>query len=572
MIVFKKHIRFFSIFLFVFICTALGIEAFFYEDEVYFLLMKSMIQDFDYNLINQVSEEEKWLVTRNYFFPSHHSEVQTPLVFIAYCVESLVRLILPVSMIKDGVMSGHLMSFTSLGIGYIYSVKFLNSLNIKTQKCYFLMFLFGSSLFYFSFMTVTVIEIMSFSLTSFSLYLAFNLLKRSKRYFWLLGVSSSILLLSKFYYLSLYILILYRIYKDRNEYSAEDVFFFMLGNIMIFIPGLLNHYVKYGEYFFWAGVISDYILLFSWENFFITISDGYFGVGGLFYINPVLLPSVVGLLMWSVLQIRERRKIVEIIIIMSWLVQGLFTPLFLAGSLVEDHYVGRTFYTILPIYLLGFCYFLNIVKSKIIKAVCCLAVIVWQAYHMLSYIRISREGHYSYTIKKLLEFDVLLEFIKDLMIIVITNVSHDFAFYFLFLFIISIVLYNILYKYKEIYMSGFLVLSLALLFIASILNFLFSKENSLAYFSNDKIRLGNISIGGTPSSYSFIYVLDILHTQEMATNNKNIKNEINRMRHRYYDKITNSFIKKSKAFDDELINRTFTDPRFNYYLKDSGSL
>lgn len=563
----KNLISFLSIFAFVAVFLAVGVEAFFYEDEVYFLMMKSIIQDFDYNLINQVSEEKQWLVTKEYFFPSHHSEIQTPIIFLSYLFESVIRMILPSSIIKNGIMSGHIVSFLCLAIGFVYVKKLINLFDIEFDLKIFLVFLLGTSLFYFSFLTVTAIEIISFTLTSFTLFMAFKLKDRNYNDYAFLGISSSLLLISKFYFLSLYVLVIFKIWQEREKTTRKCFASFTIGSLLVFIPGLLNHYIKYGEFFFWAGSFADSVLLYSWDNFKVTIKNGYFGVGGLFYTNPVLLPSIIGLILWGIEQLKNRKYVFETFIIGAWLVQGLFSPVFLAGELVEDHYVGRTFFTVLPIYLLGLGYILKFVKGNAVKAWLAVSFILWQAFHTLSYLKISRTGHYSYSTKKLISLEELIQFCEELRVIITTNIVSDYGVYISFCLIISGIVYYVLYKFNEKYMKAILAYSLIFLFVASILNMYYGKINGEQYFA-DKKRYENVSIGGHPDTYYFIYVLDILNTQEIATNNQAVRTSIHKMRHNYYDKIKDKFLKKSDKLENELIQRSFKNSSFNYYLRE----
>ncbi len=148
----------------------------FTEWTFYAQFFRSMLQDFDFNIINQVETYQAWLVTKNYFHPSIHPESQTGLMFPLYIFEYITSLIVQSKGIYQlqFVMTGFLMNIFSVFTGFYFNKKSADLLKINLSKFKMVIFFIGSPLFFFSMLQATIVEIAAFPLLSYLVYLCIS--------------------------------------------------------------------------------------------------------------------------------------------------------------------------------------------------------------------------------------------------------------------------------------------------------------------------------------------------------------------------------------------------------------
>lgn len=329
----------------------------FYEGGVYLYYTKSILQDLDLNIINQVPKAMGWLVTKSYFHPDFHTEVQTPLMAFLHIFEEIADNLFFRSERFGRTLefSSMALSVLSLWIGMHIVKKIANLLEIKFSAVDFFLFYFGSVIFYFSIHTSTVVEISAFPLFSYAFYQFFKIKKGTIDSAVPFALCLGLLAIMKSIYLpfSIYMAAaaIFHFYKKKNY---KEAFYFIGAIALILACNSVNHYLKFGQLFEPRSAI---IILFDYSlsHALLKIKHGLFEGQGLFFNNPTYPLAMLGAwLLTKELAAKKMLSHLDIVFFAGWIFFIFFHTLFIGGDFFEDHLPGRTCLAALPVMLLGY--------------------------------------------------------------------------------------------------------------------------------------------------------------------------------------------------------------------------
>jgi hypothetical protein len=564
----KKSIYLFgSIFTCFFLILAFSLNSDFEEHHIYKNYAKSMVLDLDYNILNQVDKGFGWLLTKNYVHPSQHSVIQTPSLLFLELINTKLSSLFPTNSVKEFVVSGILLNVFSLVFGFIFCRKTLKLLNlgITNLQCIFLVF--STAILYYSFFSLTVIEIFAFPLSSFVLYQIFQLTEGDREQFRpvIMGLASGLLLVSKVSYVFLFILSLYVIIFSDLKEKKSNIIKYIIALMSILIPSICNDFVQYGEVVFLSSSFSSIMLDISVYNFINTLIYGYFGVGGLVYVNPIHLPAFFSFLIYFIREVFIQKKFVfRNLVLILWLGMGFFQTIFLPAFIVSDHYIGRLVLTCLPPIVLGFGIFISYFRNKkFLLSIIGIVLIIWQFFALFNFLTFYKKSHFAYASKKIA--NNIDEFVKTFLehFSLSIDTLMDNYFYIVIVAIVSTFVVLAIRKCEDLdtFFGKYVMIISIFLAVFSLLNFLNSKNNSLKYFSVNENRFDRV-IGNHASIYIFIYVMDGLKTLSINNQDVRMKKIINRKRKNYYDSLKGKTLKSTPEFDKALRDYDFD---FGYF-------
>lgn len=532
-------IRFISYWSVVLIIFFIGQRSEFYEESVYLHYATSIVNDFDFNLINQHNSDLKNIITAQYALPTHHSVVQTPLILLTNAISWIINIVLPLKASPFYLFSGLLVSLICLVSGYVFVQRAAANLDLKIVKSHLVIYFFGSVLSYFSFFMLTVMEIFTFMLSSFVLCRLTYLLntKSSNKSPFALGAAAGMLVVTKITFLPLFLATIYFSFRKVETVRSKQLYF--LGAVTIFVSAILKDYATFGEIVVFSRVMNEFTVDYSLLNLGISLKTGLFGEGGLFYSNPLYLVGFIGCIHYLIKNIKQfNDHAVLFVLMLVWLGMSFFQTIFIAGPMLEDHYVGRLTLMSLPLLVVGIASldkFIQFKNHKCYKIIFLSACSILHLYSFVNFMVLYSRGHYEYAKNKTTEtfFDLIdYGFIYSSRLI--DQFLIDGGHLIIYSFIATLVVFFIL-KLRKSYFENFsyyLVPAAFLILVLTILNYKNSKENGYDYVvSSDLLRV--VTIADHPAMYSFYFVVDILKSQLYNTKNSELR-EIILSKHRSY--------------------------------------
>jgi hypothetical protein len=563
----KKALGIFtSIYILLLVVISFSLNSSFEEDEIYINHARSMAQDLDYNILNQVNSDFGWMLTKHYVHPSQHSVIQTPsLFFLEFINKSISKFFEKIS-IREFIIPTILLNIFSLYFGLFFCRRTLNLIGKDITNPQFCFFVASSALFYYSFMSLSVIEVFCFPLSSYLMYTIFQITETSEKDFnpLVLGLASGILITSKVSYIFLFILSLYLMCSSNLEDKRKKVICFVSGVLLIVVPSFINEFVQYGQIAFINSALSVIMLDVSLYNFYNTLIFGYFGKGGMFYVNPVYLPIFFIIISYFLKEILYLRKnIIRNLLFLLWFGMGFFQTIFLPAFVVSDHYIGRLVLTCLPLIVVGFGLLVSKFKEKKYTIYLSSIVLVfWQIFTMFNFLSFYTKGHYDYATKKIV--DSSSEFFETIFVLLNGSFNHfvnNWSYILLFTLVAAFFTYWLKTKNKGDFFNKYIVFISIGLGIFSLLNLANSKKNTEKFFSKPENRFQRV-IANDPKLYLFIYVMDGLKTLYLNTEDPHMKKVIDTKRKNYFDSIKNMTIKSTPEFDKAI--REY-DYEFGYF-------
>lgn len=490
----------------------------YYENSDYKKYLISMIQDGDFNIINQGLPEDNWLITETKFSPSFHTESSTPFLLISHVYENII---LGPFMDKPSEFTYRLgfsilnLIFTIGTIYFLYHT--LLNLNITASISDILFFLTSTAFFYFSVFTANVLEIYSCFIISYLVYVLTQLESENlhPKSFVPIGILIGFAVLFKpfniLYSLPFIVFILFK-KKSKLFWLAS-----LLAPIAIlFSIELFNRYLKFGqiENPMYKGV--SYLMSYDLKNMFASFKGGYLSLNGLFAVNLSYFIGLCGCIIYIL-----RHKIFSFkntYVYYAFFVTALFglymlAPIFLLGNISEDHFPGRIFINTVPLLVLGYCYLINNLcrRNKIILQVILLAL---HMLYMFSYIYIDSQNTYSYPARFLVSPIFMLQNYQTFVRIFIEN-NLLYIKALLIVFVssaLTALLLYVLWRHKKthIAVNTFMSISFLVFVVMSWINYNnyqsnISKLDQELFFENKSIASGS-------EAYTVDYVLDAANT------------------------------------------------------------
>lgn len=391
----------------------------FYEDGHYILYLRSFLEDFDMNIINQSSTNSNWLVSKTYYDISQHSFVQTPFLLFTYVVEYFSNFFINNSGIYQYHPTSILLQYCALFVGGHYIKLSSKLFNLRYNNLDILVFLFSSSVFYFSFYRFNLIEIFTFPLLSYLLY-AFLTFKHSQKCLPLASVAISISICLaikpayKLFCIYLAFLYLKNLYPERKKFVL-----FLVLTVSFY---LLSQALWYQKYDLVPSTVEQFRYILRFEaDVFLSKLPLLFSQKGLFAANPIFIFATIGF--FQLLHFLSKEKTLsnfDIFILFSWMVGSYTQTFFTDMPIIDDGFVGRLNQTGLPILLLGNIYFFS--KLKITKAPLYISILMISFFSTFYFLACETLGHHFYSSSSNIE---LINFQEGIQLY-LSNISNQF--------------------------------------------------------------------------------------------------------------------------------------------------
>lgn len=518
----------------------LGLGAYLYEDNIYYYYARSIMQDLDFNIINQVPENMARIVTEKFSHPAHHTILHTPLIIGLLYLEDLILQYLGGQLHNTFVLGGTFLSLLCLSVGYWFSAKAAVMLGLQIRLSHFAFFVLSTSLLYFSFFTLTVIDIFLFAISSFAFY-GFLLIKEDGPQTintFILGIAVTILISAKITYITFFLLVLITIFIKAKKNGIRHLVQFLAGAGIIALIAALKDMAAFGQVVMLSKSMSV-VMSYTWLDLIQTLKQGVLGEGGLFYANPTYFLGLVGFIWFSIERmLKNKNDILTYLCLLGWMGLSYFQTTFLVGPILEDHLVGRVTLTSLTIMLIGLVFLESKVFPKV-KAyhrwILYLLLAMWQMFVLGNYLTISMRGHYAYAENKVVgtigELQIMLEIFINQRLLVW---KMEYMAIIVFVMLTTSILY-FLHRYKSrltLVLSSYLVASSLMLLGLNLYNLENSEKNGKKFLDNS-ISKEQFTITNEPSVYSFIYVVDILRSQMLNAKSFEMK-ELIKSKHEDY--------------------------------------
>lgn len=373
----------------------------FYENGIYVNYAQSILEDFDFNLMNQVSDTNTWLVTSSFHYPDFHPTVQTPFIILIYFFENITSRILDINFNNyfDYHLSSLTINFLITFFSFFYFIKLTRQYFDSKKLIPIFIVTTGSVYLFFSFFAANVTDVLSVPIISYVLYYIKDIEKRESRLeFFNFGIALGIISLLKLLYLPLVVFWLIQTCHRLIALKKYNHFAFLL--TISLLPTALNSvniYLKCKQWF--LEVSTGAIVLFDYSASHIVnkLLYGYFGTSGFFSLNPTLL---IGSLFFIILVCTNFRKQsaqkvfhnTEGIAYLVFLGILFFHPIFMLGEIVEDMLPGRATIATLPFLMIGFSYIYNLNRYQKYVKILSLILITWNIFVILNYLIISSDS------------------------------------------------------------------------------------------------------------------------------------------------------------------------------------
>jgi hypothetical protein len=533
----------------------------FYEDGVYKMHAESMIQDKDFNIINQDSPQRAWMVTETFFHSDAHPLVQTPLLVLFYEIENALDLFSSQEKGKEFrfYLSSFFINVILVFMGIHFCREIGKRINIVVSNYAMILFSFASSFFYFSFFYYNVIEVFCFPFMAYLCLVALKIQDKDSKInnfeMCSVGGAIGILLSVKLTYLPICILVLYKILRKMICHkSLTKLGYLILFFSLIYFSSVTNRKLQFGEnieYSLYVKYMCDYSL----QGLFESLTKGFFGVGGLFYSNPAFLISILGLvkLAWNY---REKIDVFSALMLMAWLGMSLFQTVPIVGYILDDHLVGRLNLTALPLLIIGFCFcYEKCMKSVHRKKYSFLFyfLVLWQCINLISYFGLKTQGHFYYAGHKIISWDLIPQayhFIWERAKLnagfLFSNISLISLFFILMAFIVK----SLNSRFRRDIFFNFLTFFVVITFLCTtLLNYKYAPENIVRHKA-DKLYENKVVVkaGGI---LVYDYILDRLNAVNESDDEYG-KTQIARILDDYFALISTQVVMSTEKFDKNL--------------------
>lgn len=330
----------------------------FYEGGSYMAYMHSMLNDWDFNIVNHMPEDLTRIVTAQYHHPDGHSEIQTPFILLIYQLLTFLYWSSPFSLSSQAlsVLTGFTINLLALYLTHQVLLKLAKRIDLAYDWKDFAFFIFGTVAYYFTFNIVNVLEIFFLPIVSYALYLYLKSSKDecSKLELLSFGISLGLLLSSNASYKLLSLGLILLIVLQRNI-KIQNKLLVLCSMSLYPLAHLMNIYLKYGKILD-VHQGANYLLEFSLGHFVQKLFYGYLLTD--FLRSPLILFSFVALLALLLSLFWNKRKFSksESGLLIIWSLFTVFCYLPFLGNLVEGHLSGRYFLRIAPLLIFSITY------------------------------------------------------------------------------------------------------------------------------------------------------------------------------------------------------------------------
>ena len=546
--------------LFSFLCLSFLLQGRqqFADEGVSLSYMSSILQDFDFNIINQVHDGMNWLVTKSYYHPDFRSEIQTPILLIFTCFEKLIIGLMSSldHQLRPNVMATFTLNFGLIGATYILMKDYCRKMDLVFYPKIFFLLTLGSAYFYYSSLISGVMDIFAIPVFIFSLIQYEDIKKVEKGAFFqsfLLGFSLGIISLTGLLYwpLALYLL------ADSCWFFWEkkmrrQMTWLLLSFLMILSCELINQFMKYG------GLISPQLTL----RFFFDLSPlhlleklltGYFAKGGVFFVNPLFLLSLLGLVFFvrSYILTGKMRKS-HALVKGLWIILVFCHTLPMMGINAEGELPGRIYLSTFPFLFMGLSYLAERKPKFILNNIFLELMIIWNFINVFSFISIDLYDRHAYSSMVLPSAEILVKLLDSYW----AQIEHNFLLlvnqevigFFLMATLFSLLFSLAITNFKKVF-SSLVVITAGSFTLFTLLNVLNGNVNVVELGEKD-FYVGKV-IGDGSELYFYNDFMDIYANLERGAESEK-RLLLEERKKQYFKVIESQIITSTGSFNDQL--------------------
>lgn len=547
-----------ELYLFLFIAISIIFRggSHFYEHGIYVNYVQSILNDFDFNIINQISNRLSWIITPTFHFPDAHPLTQTPFIAFAYIFEKVSTLITQTNLSKEFsfLLSGIVINF----VVFLYSFRLQRRANVEYLKDKYekivLLSLFGSTFLYFTCFTVNVIDTFSIPVTTYLLlnFRSMDPKENSKIFFFALGLG--FLVTIKIFFIPLVLFWglskIIDIYKEKNY---KGLVILLVAVALPIILAAVNSWVKYGSFILESNYVARVLFDYSFSHLAKKIFIGFFGPGGFFFLNPLLLMGLFCFAWSEFVTTTTKDKLFttkEFLAYSFFLGFVFFHPIFMLGTLVEDLLPGRATLISLPFLTLAIAHTYKHSPNKKNWQIAHALVLLWNVFIIFNFIIFDSYDTFSYYKTKF----VFLSEIEGLFTYYTSHIQNNFNIYAKLLpaIVILILLFKVaITLFRKVAgticpIKTLLSLWLIIFIPMTAMNMIYTPKN-IEIMKRQNAFAGKV-IGNGLDIYMYDYILDRFNSVSLHSDGA-LDKELDERAKVYYETIESQVIKSIPEFD-----------------------
>lgn len=271
-----------------------------FDGGAYIAYSKSILNDGDFNIINNISPEMGWLVSSRYNYPDMHdhgvSVYWLPFMSFAKIPESFGSVQTPTHYGQE--QWSHIAVLIASVFLTLIAFKVLREmLQLKSKLEHFIFWslILASPIWYYSLVEYSAADIASLFLASLCVYIAYSVKieKISDYFMWgLLFGLGRVTKISFLFFIFFFVCVaIFNLNKIKNQNRAPLVLAFLAGAVSLFAIKLLNDYLQFGYFTLLTGYAYDY--LFAKPDMLEKLNRNIFGPFGLFHQAPWLFVIIL---------------------------------------------------------------------------------------------------------------------------------------------------------------------------------------------------------------------------------------------------------------------------------------
>ena len=294
----KISLIFFTIFFILFLISIFALrfdpEIKDLENGVYNQLTESFVEDGDLNIINQLPEYRRKIVTKSFNHPDLHDHGIVMLWYPVYLYSKLLKKLeisLDYYKRRSYRSTMVLINVFFMLLILLLSYKTIGITGKRNHSLDLIFILFGTPLYWYGFIHPSTSDVTSAIFPFIFFYLHGLCIQDNKRSLWFIyGVIVAIGVVVKVSLLFYYILPFHYLYLCRRSFKqavVDSVPSFFAGSFCVGILFFTNEYLKYGRlHYGYAGIVSEYSVL----------AELTFGPAGFFVVSPLYLLVLISML------------------------------------------------------------------------------------------------------------------------------------------------------------------------------------------------------------------------------------------------------------------------------------
>ncbi len=523
----------------------------FYEDSMYINKAISILDDGDYNLLNQVPLSYTRIITKEFAFPSPHSNVMTGGLIASNFIFKSFSLSTNSHRLFFAALFLHILSMLWGASNCHRAFKLLGE-NIPQSA--FLVFVVTSPMVYFGLVYFSLMGIFLFPFTAYLFYIITQLEfseEKLKSSGWVLGVGAGLMLYSRISYIVAVLAALIVIIGKRHKVERRFWISAVMSFSIVAISQTMDAIMLFGEYMNLNGVASEFFDI-SVRNITKSLFYGFWGLGGVFFSGPLyLLIFIAGI---KLLYEKARTRYLYTLFCLLWVSSVFMQTIPLSTTVYEDHLVGRFSLMVLPILYLGFAYIWNRL-TPVRRFFLFSSISIYQFVMTLNFKVQYSKGQYLYQKERLVKsWSEISAELSEILFHAFDYSIYDLVTIFLFVFFSTMILilclrYKKAMKYYSI-STAFGLLSL------SVVNYKNTEDNTVKNIKNGLVK--DRVIGEGKHIYMLNLVFDGMNSFSIGSEDPILRDRMEEKREIFYQKAEKEVARAPEWFWKKMKKRDFS--------------